>query len=796
MCTKLDSSTRVALAYLLFCLYTVGADTSHLVQWGYPVPLLKVNTEYHDKAPFLSFDGLTLYFSRQDGPGGNRTRIYTARRQMPYDPFVSVDEIDTLNYSGGHIDYPRVSPDNLRMYYYETEGSMRQLKVTERASADDPWRPGISISELNALGQVANPSLTKDELTIVFTGYEIPGGQGGYDLWMATRPDRYSPWADVTNLAEINSPEWDAHPSISPDGLTLHFASWRNGDAQLFKATRGSLEVPFGSPEHLSFFDSPGSSLQYPFLSSDGKTFYYARSDFGEPFDIWVSSQSDLPEAPTYYVSARDGRDTNNGLSSHTAFATIQKAIDTAQDGDVVLVYPGIYAEAIDFKGKPITVQSAADAAVIECPDDFAVSFLRGEGADAVLKNFVITNSETGLFIVRSSPTIMNLTIVGNQYGIEAYANSEPDVSNCIFWNNMQADLIGCQAHYSWVQDDFEAELPSGLVSHWKFDRAQGAVAYDYVSGNHGSIHGANWTAGWTGGALSFDGADDYVSLPDNDPVWLPSDDFALATWVFFERGPASSVDDTEVLLDLNFAAGSAPYNELGCSLQRCGDTGKVCFRVTTTSNSDEDLYTTKPLGRHTWHYIVAVRNGATQSIYVDGRLNSHRTCSSDPVDFVGGYDDDQVSFGRHTSLARRPTYHLQGKLDDVILFDRALLTNEVDALYRNSIARRGFRAGPMFADPHNGDYHLLSERGRYWREHGLWVLDKVTSPCVDAGAPSADYLNEPTPNGGRINLGAYGGTAYASRSEWPFEWDLNYDEIIDIDDLIVLIETWSQSVD
>ena len=38
-------------------------------------------------------------------------------------------------------------------------------------------------------------------------------------------------------------------------------------------------------------------------------------------------------------------------------------------------------------------------------------------------------------------------------------------------------------------------------------------------------------------------------------------------------------------------------------------------------------------------------------------------------------------------------------------------------------------------------------------------------SPCVDAGDPSSDWSLEPVPNGGRVNLGAYGGTAEASSS-------------------------------
>jgi len=69
----------------------------------------------------------------------------------------------------------------------------------------------------------------------------------------------------------------------------------------------------------------------------------------------------------------------------------------------------------------------------------------------------------------------------------------------------------------------------------------------------------------------------------------------------------------------------------------------------------------------------------------------------------------------------------------------------------------------PLFADPANGDFHLKSRYGRW--NGSAWVQDNVTSPCIDAGDPSDDYSNEPKPNGGRINMGAYGNTPEASKS-------------------------------
>jgi hypothetical protein len=73
--------------------------------------------------------------------------------------------------------------------------------------------------------------------------------------------------------------------------------------------------------------------------------------------------------------------------------------------------------------------------------------------------------------------------------------------------------------------------------------------------------------------------------------------------------------------------------------------------------------------------------------------------------------------------------------------------------------------ADPLFADPANGDYHLKSQAGRWDPLSLSWVIDDVTSPCIDTGDPSIQNELEPLTNGGIINMGAYGGTIEASKS-------------------------------
>jgi hypothetical protein len=134
------------------------------------------------------------------------------------------------------------------------------------------------------------------------------------------------------------------------------------------------------------------------------------------------------------------------------SYATIQAAIDRARHGDTILVWPGVYEEEITFQGKAITVQSAADAAVITARDR-ACSFYMGEGADSVLANFVITGcGESGVFCNGASPTLRNLTIVKNFIGIDGYGGAAPDVVNCIIWENTKAALFDVGARYSCIE--------------------------------------------------------------------------------------------------------------------------------------------------------------------------------------------------------------------------------------------------------------------------------------------------------------------------------------------------------
>ncbi len=77
-------------------------------------------------------------------------------------------------------------------------------------------------------------------------------------------------------------------------------------------------------------------------------------------------------------------------------------------------------------------------------------------------------------------------------------------------------------------------------------------------------------------------------------------------------------------------------------------------------------------------------------------------------------------------------------------------------------------------------------------------MRDEVTSGCIDAGDPNGLLGVEPFPNGGFVNLGAYGGTAEASKSyfgepicEDQLAGDINGDCRVDHADIDILLMHW-----
>jgi len=169
------------------------------------------------------------------------------------------------------------------------------------------------------------------------------------------------------------------------------------------------------------------------------------------------------------YVDAVNGDDNNDGLSPETAFATIQKGIDSTQNGDLVIVLPGTYAGSgnrdINFKGKAITVrgENGPNNCIVDCEaQGRGFYFHTGENVDSVLEGLTIMNGSiqdmgAGIFCVGASPSIRDCTIrncsilgTGAGGGISCDGGG-PAIINCTIIDNTALEgggiyLLNCSA--------------------------------------------------------------------------------------------------------------------------------------------------------------------------------------------------------------------------------------------------------------------------------------------------------------------------------------------------------------
>lgn len=237
--------------------------------------------------------------------------------------------------------------------------------------------------------------------------------------------------------------------NISSDPL---FASAASGDFHL-QSYHGRYDPASGQWVHDSRH-SPSIDAGDPSVSAVGEP-----SPNGRRINMGAYGQTRQasmgPEHFIYHVDAVSGRDWYNGLSQTYAFKTIQKAVVTATTGDTVLVWPGTYTEDIEFRSKAITIQSAADAAVIVAAEAYAFSFYNAESSKSTVSNFVIRGCPKGaIFCEGASPTLKNLTIVNNDFGIyvSGFAGGNPTIVNCILWGNAGDVSEGCKPSYSCIQ--------------------------------------------------------------------------------------------------------------------------------------------------------------------------------------------------------------------------------------------------------------------------------------------------------------------------------------------------------
>lgn len=528
----------------------------------------------------------------------------------------------------------------------------------------------------------------------------------------------------------------------------------------------------------------------------------------------------------TYHVDKASGSDSNDGLSRDSAFATIQKAFTVAGDGDTILVWPGVYTGPVDFLGKAVTLQSAADAAVLTKSGGNALVFDQGEGAGSVVRNLVIRGSSRGIYIANSSPTIENVTVVNNTYGIYAEGTSDPAIRNSIFWNNVNGDLIGCTAGFSC----YEGGDPSqGNISTYPLFANPAGNDFHLLSERGRFI---STPQGWSDPARIEEIYDPAHDKYCQDPC-LSRDGLTL----YFTRY-MSEAGNFLASVHRDYPEGpfgsEVVFHELDHGTQLRGpwiSADELRLYYEDSIGSDVVIKMAERVSKNDPWVVKFTFSG----IHVNGYSDNHPSLTADELTMYwhsnrpGAFGQSAIWKATRNSIAEpfaNPVNvsELNSNFAEGISVNSCIMPDGLTIYFggrRDGAAIGGFyratRAalnepfsnitGSIFSGSVEGDYkHYVTpdEKSIYCQidsytngiwfsqyHNGQWLMDDLTSPCIDVGDPTVNPMAEPMPNGARINMGAYGNTASASRSEWPIKGDVNHDGVYDLGDFALLVQDW-----
>jgi len=208
--------------------------------WGEPVNLgPSINGPKWDYCPSLSPDGCTLYYGSERPGGYGPSDIWVSTRATTDDAWGEpVNLGPTINHSGAD-GMPFISEDGLGLYFASLSRSGGyggdDIWVSARETKEDEWGTPVNLEPpVNSAYEEIWPTLSADGLSLFFSSGEFdaarPGGLGKSDIWMARRKSRDADWEEPVNLGSpVNSPYGEISPVLSADSSTLYFASNRPG---------------------------------------------------------------------------------------------------------------------------------------------------------------------------------------------------------------------------------------------------------------------------------------------------------------------------------------------------------------------------------------------------------------------------------------------------------------------------------------------------------------------------------------------------------------------------------------
>jgi hypothetical protein len=209
----------------------------------------------------------------------------------------------------------------------------------------------------------------------------------------------------------------------------------------------------------------------------------------------------------------------------------------------------------------------------------------------------------------------------------------------------------------------------SGLVAAYSFNEDSGTTLSDSSgNSNTGTTLGATWvTAGEFGSALSFDGVNNYATIPNSPSLDISGTNLTISFWINIQT---KNDGQDDVIINKPWFPNSwtPPYYQYGVEYGANG-TKTLDFYFGDTSGTLRGPFSMAPSSLGTWIHVAFTYDGVAVKGYLNG-LQKFSTPATQAIQARG----NPLRFGIDASLAEP----LAGQLDEVRIYNRALGQAEI----------------------------------------------------------------------------------------------------------------------
>lgn len=277
------------------------------------------------------------------------------------------------------------------------------------------------------------------------------------------------------------------------------------------------------------------------------------------------------------------------------------------------------------------------------------------------------------LYVDDNMQSSANITKVGNidtnfdlHFGGTAYPNTPVNFfSGVLDQVRIYSKALSSSDVQELYSETGSSQIPiAELVGEWKFD---GNTFDTSGTGNNGD--GTTYVDGKIGQALSTDGTDDVVTVPNSPSLNFGTSSFSISLWMKSNQSGTGNAG-------FGWLVDHRSNNDGVYAGYTIGDaSGTIYARIRDSSGHDVPVISTTNLNDNKFHHIVFVVDRATQteSLYVDDVLQSTALISS--VGNINTYVN--LHFGG-TAYPNTPVNFFSGVLDQVRIYDKALTGTEM----------------------------------------------------------------------------------------------------------------------